>query len=101
MTKLELCKSPFIRVRKGQTKQEIGKMYGVFVEKAVWEGCLIVNNASEFFAYEVQPNDTYQSLAQKFLVDAERLKEVNDNCFLYPTAVVLIPKKNLQNAEGG
>jgi hypothetical protein len=101
MLKLELCRKPFIRVGKGQTKQEICRTYGIYVKEDVSEGCLIVDNSDEFFAYEVEVGDTYAALADKFMVDETRLKMVNDNQFLVPSSVILVPKNNLQNAEGG
>ena len=88
MQMLQLDRSRFYRVKKGQTSKQIEKV--LFVPaNCCFEGAVIsVENCKE---YVVQPFETYSTIGAKFGIKVDMLKNFNGNRPLYPSCKIFIP----------
>lgn len=85
---LQLDRSKFYRVKSGQSAREIEKVLCVPVNNC-YEGAII--NVLDCSLYTVQPFETYASIAQRYGMEEEQLKEFNGARPLYPTCKIFIP----------
>lgn len=85
---LQLDKSKFYRVKSGQTVREVEKVLGVPLNNC-YEGAII--ELTDCSMHTVQPFETYASIAHKYGIEEQLLKEFNGERPLYPTCKIFIP----------
>ncbi len=88
MKLLELDKSRFYRIKRGQTAEEAEKTLS-FPVGDCFEGKIIC--VKKCTAYAVKPFETYASVAAAHGTDGESLAAFNFNRPLYPTRIIYIP----------
>ena len=88
MQMLQLDRSKFYRVKRGQTAKQIEKVLSVPANSCFDGAVIVVENCSE---YSVQPFETYSSVAAKLRVQEDILKNFNGNRPLYPSCKIYIP----------
>lgn len=85
---LQLDKSKFYRIKRGQSHAEVERELSLPVKNSFAGAVIPSVTCSE---YAVLPFETYASLALKFGVEEEKLKNFNFGRMLYPSRVIYIP----------
>ena len=94
MQTLQLDKSKFYRVKKGQTAKQIEKVLSI-PANSCFEGAIIaVDSCSEHI---VQPFETYSGIAAKHGVQEDILKNFNGGRALYPSCKIFIPASDFHS----
>lgn len=88
------------KVQKGDTLAQISKMYkipaGVITRDNklsgdIYEGQRLIIGAVKGKVYTVQPQDTAESIAQKFGIEQGALLKANNTDIIYPYMNITIP----------
>lgn len=88
MQMLQLEKSKFYRVKKGQTAKQIENALSI-PANCCFDGAIIaLENCAE---HVVQPFENYSTIATKTGVQEDVLKNFNGNRPLYPSCKIFIP----------
>lgn len=87
---LQLERNKFYRVKSGQTVREVEKILGVPLNNC-YGGAII--NVQDCSTHTVQPFETYASIAKRYGIEEELLKEFNGARPLYPTCKIFIPSE--------
>lgn len=82
----------YFRVKRGQSSAEIFKELQIPVNDAVFAGEILAVPQTGFSVYRACVGDTYKSVALKFGVDCETLKNLNACRPVYPTCKIFVPK---------
>lgn len=86
-------KSRFYRVKRGQDCCEIEARLSVPVSGAVFAGRIIETPSTPFKVYSACVGDTYRTVALKFGVEEQALKDINGGKVVYPTCKLFVPCK--------
>ena len=89
MERLQLDKSRYYRIKRGQMISEVEKVLSCPV-KNNFAGAVVY--AENCLVYTVRPFDNYASIAAAYNIDEEKLKAFNFGRILYPTRIVYIPE---------
>ena len=92
MSTLVIENSRFYRVKKGQTGADVEGTLKIPAPNA-YAGAILP--LEEFTVHKALPFDSYESLAEKYGVEVERLKRVNGGKPIYPSCRVYVPRNNL------
>lgn len=82
-------KSPFYRIKRGQSAEEVEKLLSVPCGEAFC-GAIIAADG-KFYVYSVKPCETYRSIAEKLGVSRAELEKINFSRPLYPTQRLFVP----------
>ena len=88
MQKLILDRRQYYRVKRGQSAREIEKTLECPANDCFSGAIISTENCT---LYTVQPFETYASIASKYSLNGEKLKEFNGNRPLYPSCRIFIP----------
>lgn len=91
MYELKLARPHFYRVKRGQTAEQISRVFGCPVQDCA-EGDIIIIPRTQCFAYSARVGDSFSSVAAKFCADEAELEEINGGGAVYPTRVLYIPE---------
>lgn len=86
---LKRDQSPFYRVKRGQTAAEVEKVLHCPAGEVFAGAVIHVVSCKE---YRVQPFESYCTLAKKFGIGEEELKEFNYSRVLYPSCKIYVPE---------
>lgn len=92
MFKLETEKSRFFRIRRGLEKADVEIMLECPVPGETFCG-RIIECGGDYRVYVARPGDNYRSLAVRFGVTEEELKNLNSGKIIYPTCRIFAPLK--------
>ncbi len=81
----------YYRVKQNQTAREVERWLLTPVNCCVFAGEIIEVSKTRLKIYSAQAGDSYLSIAEKFNIEVERLKELNGGRAVYPTAKILVP----------
>lgn len=84
-------RSRFFRVKRGQSDRDIENTLSV-PARGAFVGA-ILSCKGEYILYVAGPVDSYKSVAEKFGVSGEELKNINGYRTVYPTCRLFIPRK--------
>lgn len=85
---LQLDRSKYYRIKSGQTAREVEKVLCTPVNNCFGGAIIALIDCK---VHTVQPFETYISIAQRYSVEEEVLKDFNGNRPLYPTCKIFIP----------
>ena len=86
-------RSKFYRVKRGQNAREIESVFEIPVNRPAFSGAILEIGDYFYTSYIADLGESYESIAEKFGVDAEILKEVNGKKPIYPTRKIFVPYK--------
>ena len=89
METLKLDKRTYYRVKSGQTAAEVEKTLKIPAPSAFAGQILTV---CDCVVHVAEPFETYRSIAEKFGVEEQRLKNFNGCRPLYPSRKIFIPR---------
>ena len=91
MYELKLARPPLYRVKRGQTSEQISRVFGCPVPEDAQCGDIIAIYSGPFKVYSARVGENYSSIAAKINVAEERLKKINGGKAVYPTCKLIIP----------
>lgn len=83
-------KSKFFKVKRGQTGEEIEKIFSVPVCGEPFGG-QIINTEERYSVYTAKVGETYRSIAQQFGLSEAELADINNSKPVYPTCKLFVP----------
>lgn len=92
MYELKLARPRLYRVKRGQTSREIYDAFCCPVPEDAEEGDIILLPQGRYVQYRAGVGESYASIAAKFGMAEEELKELNGGRAVYPTCRVLVPE---------
>lgn len=84
-------KSKYFRVKRGQSAADVQKAFNAPVCGKVFAGAIVRIRQENFTEYCASPGDSYKSVAQKFGIEEEQLKRLNNYKPVYPTCKLFVP----------
>ena len=86
-------RSKFYRVKRGQSAQDLEKVFEIPVIGSVFSGRIIEVGDTPYRRYTAEVGDTYRSVALKFGVDENLVREANGGKPVYPTKKIFVSFK--------
>ena len=91
MYKLQLENSRFHRVGRGQTEDQIFRIFGGPAIGEAREGAVVLLGEGNFTPYRARVGEDYAAIAHKFGIGEDRLRRANGDRPVYPSCVLCIP----------
>lgn len=91
MFTLTPCRSKFYRVKGCQTQGEIARALSCPVTDDVFDGAIICVSANPYERYVVGVGEDYGTIAKKFNLTEDCLRQANGNVRLFPACAIFLP----------
>lgn len=85
-------KSRYFKVKRNQSAGDVESMFGVPVNGECFSGRIIKLRSESFVTVTANVGDTYSSIAKRYGVSEEKLREINFSKPVYPTCKIFVPK---------
>lgn len=85
-------KSRYFKIKRNQSAGDVENMFGTPVNGECFSGRIIKLSKEKLICVTATVGDTYSSIAKKYGVSEEKLKEINRLKPVYPTCKIFVPK---------
>ncbi len=85
-------RSRYFKVKRNQSAGDVESTFGTPVNGECFSGRIIKLGKESYIKVTASVGDTYQSIAKRYGVSEDKLREINSSKPVYPTCKIFVPK---------